>query len=158
MSRGVVKLKGGWVTGLQCNIRTPRSGSAKDLELYIFIHVISINLRLVKTIIKIVTIKSGSKNSGQGRSVDFFFRKAQGLGAALRPAVGPGQRPGWGQCRGRSPRKLLNFSDFRSKIQPYSQPLQLKLHPLLNKKYTFIDTPSMRHNFFQSNLVVYTYY
>ena len=46
--------------------------------------------------------------------VDFFF-KGMELGAVLRPPMGPGQRHGGGP-RGRSPRKLLNFSDFRSKI------------------------------------------
>ena len=46
----------------------------------------------------------GIKAGGGGRG--FFFSKAWGLGAALRPPVGPRQRP----------QKLLNFSDFRSKI------------------------------------------
>ena len=51
--------------------------------------------------------------AGGGRG--FFFSKAWGLGAALRPPVGPGQRPGGGG-QGRGPLKLLKFSDFRSKI------------------------------------------
>ena len=42
-----------------------------------------------------------------------FFSKAWGPGAALTPPVGPGQSPGGGPG---SPWKLLNFSDFRSKI------------------------------------------
>ena len=59
----------------------------------------------------IIIIRGGSRNSGWGGGVDFFCSKAWGLGAALRPPMGPGGGPG-----GRSPLKLLNFSDFTSKI------------------------------------------
>ena len=41
-----------------------------------------------------------------GGSVDFFL-KARGLGAALRPQVGPGQRPGGVQ--GAKPPEALEF-------------------------------------------------
>ena len=57
-------------------------------------------------------LRDGSRNSGEGRGVDFF---QFGLGATLRPPVGRGQRLWWGP-RGRSPRKLLTSGDFRSKI------------------------------------------
>ena len=44
-----------------------------------------------------------------------FFSKAWGLGAAFRPQVGPGQRPGRGQ--GATPPEAPEYSsEFRSKI------------------------------------------
>ena len=57
----------------------------------------------------------------QGRIQEFwlggawiFFSKAWGLGAALRPPEGPGQRPD--SFQGAKPPEAPNFSDFRSKI------------------------------------------
>ena len=57
----------------------------------------------------------------QGRIQEFwlggawiFFSKAWGLGAALRPPEGPGQRPD--SFQGAKLPEAPNFSDFRSKI------------------------------------------
>ena len=62
--------------------------------------------------------------SVQGRIQEFwlggrgFFFKDIGFGGHLKAPSGSRATPWWGP-RGRSPRKLLNFSDFRSKISPH---------------------------------------
>ena len=50
-------------------------------------------------------IRGGPRSSGWGRGGGIIFSKAWGLGATLRPSVGPGQRPGrgpGGEASGRS--------------------------------------------------------
>ena len=63
------------------------------------------------------TFRGGSRNSGWGG----FFFKGMGSGCRLKAPSGSRATSWWGP-RGRNPRKLLNFVDFRSKINHIVSP------------------------------------
>ena len=85
----------------------------------ILLNICIIKINLVEMWLEIKSIhKSRVSGADPGilvrGGVDFFF-KGMGFGARLKAPSGSRATPWW-VPRGWSPRKLLNFSDFRSKI------------------------------------------